>query len=257
MIPTEQETGSTEHSPENRLGKVPFIDLLFALATLIIVMFFVWPLAFDYLKDGLGLEAVWVVALTVIFQNSLLLCAIRFFILRKNQLEWSDIGFIAIPLSKCLQTLYLVLPLVVLVGAVNATMIYLVDRDFNNPQLSLLAPQGFSLQAFLLMVLVTGTIAPFVEEITFRGVLLRWLEPRFGAVVAIATSSLLFATVHTVPMLIPALTVAGIAFALISRRSGSLWPAIILHGAFNMTMTSLLFFALAQQEAQGNSLTGF
>ena len=132
-----------------------------------------------------------------------------------------------------------------------------MDSDFTNPQLSLLAPDGFSFQAFLIMLLVTGTIAPFVEEVTFRGLILRWLEPRFGTVIAITGSSLLFATVHTVPMLIPALTVAGIAFALISRKSGSLWPAIILHGAFNMTMTSLLFFALAQEGAQAGNLPGF
>ncbi len=46
-------------------------------------------------------------------------------------------------------------------------------------------------------------------------------------------------------ILIPALTVVGVAFAVIYQRCGSLWPAIVAHGVFNGIMIVLLYAALA------------
>jgi uncharacterized protein len=58
-------------------------------------------------------------------------------------------------------------------------------------------------------------------------------------------SALLFAVVHGIPMLIPALLVTGLVLAWVYERSGSLWPPIVVHGAFNMVMVVVLYDALA------------
>ena len=92
---------------------------------------------------------------------------------------------------------------------------------------------------------MAGIVAPFAEELAFRGVLFPWLRARLGLPAAAVLSALCFAFLHGVILLVPALTVIGIALALIYERSGSLWPAIVTHGVFNALMIAALYAALA------------
>jgi membrane protease YdiL (CAAX protease family) len=43
----------------------------------------------------------------------------------------------------------------------------------------------------------------------------------------------------------PPLALMGLLLAAVVERSGSLWPAIILHGVFNSVMTITYYTALA------------
>jgi membrane protease YdiL (CAAX protease family) len=90
-------------------------------------------------------------------------------------------------------------------------------------------------------------LAPVVEELLFRGVLLRALLRRFEPVTAVLASALIFALVHyvgdpnTLPFL-PALTGLGALLAVVALRSGDLSTAIFIHAGFNLT-TTILFLA--------------
>ncbi|MCX6775826.1 MAG: type II CAAX endopeptidase family protein [Candidatus Micrarchaeota archaeon] len=90
----------------------------------------------------------------------------------------------------------------------------------------------------LYMAIFTFTFTPFAEEIFFRGFLL----DRIGIVL----SSLLFAMAHftygSVAEFAVAFT-AGLAFAVMKRRSGSLVPAITAHALFNF-VTVLIFYVV-------------
>ena len=57
--------------------------------------------------------------------------------------------------------------------------------------------------------------------------------------------ALLFAVAHQVWVLVPVLFFMGVVLAAVTERSGSLWPAIILHGTFNGVMTITYSAALA------------
>jgi hypothetical protein len=46
-------------------------------------------------------------------------------------------------------------------------------------------------------------------------------------------------------VLVPVLAFMGLVLAAVTERSGSLWPAIILHGTFNSVMTIAYYTALA------------
>ena len=89
--------------------------------------------------------------------------------------------------------------------------------------------------------------APVVEELLFRGVLLRALLRRFQPVVAVLGSAVIFALVHyvgdpnTLPFL-PALAGLGALLAVVTLRSGDLSTAIFIHAGFNLT-TTILFLA--------------
>jgi hypothetical protein len=77
-----------------------------------------------------------------------------------------------------------------------------------------------------LLVLVIVVIAPIVEEIAFRGVLLhRWSE-KWGATRGLLFSSLAFGVLHADVL---GHTVFGIVMALLYVRTGSLWLPIGCH----------------------------
>jgi membrane protease YdiL (CAAX protease family) len=84
----------------------------------------------------------------------------------------------------------------------------------------------------LFILAAISIIAPLAEELVFRGYLLNlWLH-RWGAWPAILMSSLVFGLGHF--QFAAFAGVAGIFFALVYLRFGSLWPSTILHGLYNL-----------------------
>lgn len=96
-----------------------------------------------------------------------------------------------------------------------------------------LADRAESPAGVVLLVLVVAIGAPVVEELFFRGLLLRGAERRWGTGWAVAVSSLIFGAVHLQPLQFPALVVVGVVFALLAVRTGRLGPAIWAHVGFN------------------------
>ena len=84
----------------------------------------------------------------------------------------------------------------------------------------------------VLFVLIV-VLAPIIEELFFRGLLLRAIERRFGSGWAIAGSSILFGLSHLQGIQLPALVMFGAIAAVLTVRSGRLGPAIFAHIGFN------------------------
>jgi membrane protease YdiL (CAAX protease family) len=122
------------------------------------------------------------------------------------------------------------------------TLIFLVfpDQDVSEAAKDLTdrATDPFSVVALVLIVVVG---APIVEELFFRGLLLRSLERRFGPTTALLGSSLLFGAVHLQLVQLPALVLFGLVAGWLTLRSGRLGPAIWTHVGFNgVTVLTLL-----------------
>ncbi len=88
------------------------------------------------------------------------------------------------------------------------------------------------------MVLGVALFAPLVEELLFRGLLLRSLLRRTSPVAAVVISSVVFAAVHlldpnTAPLMAPLLLLAAIS-GIRAVRSGDLSQSILLHVGFNL-----------------------
>jgi len=85
-------------------------------------------------------------------------------------------------------------------------------------------------------------VAPVVEELFYRGLLLRSLERSLPRAAALVTSALIFGAVHFELRLLPGLFIAGLVFGWLVQRSGRLGPGIFAHIGFNsVTIITMAF----------------
>ena len=85
---------------------------------------------------------------------------------------------------------------------------------------------------FVANFIVVAVLAPIVEEVTFRGLGYKLLEP-FGKWTAILLVGLLFGLAHGLVEALPILAAFGSGLAYVRMRTGSVYPGMIVHGAFN------------------------
>ncbi len=91
-------------------------------------------------------------------------------------------------------------------------------------------------------ILTTVVLAPIFEELLCRGYILGDLKNRYGAIVAILGSSLLFGILHLYPAMIVATTAVGLVLGYIYVASRSLWLVIALH-ALNNAVSYILMIS--------------
>jgi membrane protease YdiL (CAAX protease family) len=78
-------------------------------------------------------------------------------------------------------------------------------------------------------LLVAVFVAPFCEEIFFRGFVFTGLRRGMPLYLAVIISALLFAAAHGDPASFPVLLVIGLLLAILRWQTKSLWPGILLH----------------------------
>jgi membrane protease YdiL (CAAX protease family) len=88
-----------------------------------------------------------------------------------------------------------------------------------------------SVVAAILSVLLIAIVAPFAEELFFRGLLFGGLRVRMAALPAALISGAVFGGLHATTGIttVPPLIFFGVALALLYEKTGSLWPPIFLH----------------------------
>ena len=89
--------------------------------------------------------------------------------------------------------------------------------------------------ALVVMAVSVIVVAPLVEELFFRGLLLDAMRRRWNTAAAVVGSSVVFGATHFQPLQFPALTLAGAVFAVAAVRTGRLGAAVAVHAGFNAT----------------------
>ena len=131
------------------------------------------------------------------------------------------------------------LPLVALSIGLSTTAIYALVADALG--IDILVPdQGLeeiaALDGFakLPTFAIVGLLAPFAEEVFFRGFLLAALVPLFGGLRGAVVSSTIFSVAHlNVGTLLPIFAM-GMLLAWLYLRTGSIWPSFVAHAAQNI-----------------------
>lgn len=111
----------------------------------------------------------------------------------------------------------------------------LLDKVFHGGQEQALTPDRWQPKhaaAFAANFVVIALVAPFVEELLFRGIGFHLLQ-RFGDTAAILATGLAFGLYHGLVNALPILTLFGIALAWLRTRTRSVYPGMLVHAAFN------------------------
>lgn len=150
-----------------------------------------------------------------------------------------DAGFLLLGMLLLLALAYSLQPLANLLGA---------DET---PQVTTEAiSRAIDLPTQIMIVLGVAVVTPIVEELTFRGLLLRYLEERVSPRRALFISALVFGLFHLLGTTGSAGAVlaliqtflAGLVLAYVTQKSGKLSRAIFIHGGFNLITILVLFF---------------
>jgi membrane protease YdiL (CAAX protease family) len=88
--------------------------------------------------------------------------------------------------------------------------------------------------AFVLSAIVVVGVAPFAEELLYRGLGIRVLAFA-GSVTAVVVTAFVFALQHGILAALPALGLFAIGLGWLRIRSESLWPPVVAHAAYNLT----------------------
>lgn len=100
----------------------------------------------------------------------------------------------------------------------------------------------------ILRILSIVIMAPVVEEVVFRGLILSRLKKAMDCRIAILISSLLFGIIHGQVLWMAYAFVLGIVLALVAERTKSTGAAIALHLLFNLMgiFGEFFYFSLTQ-----------
>lgn len=101
--------------------------------------------------------------------------------------------------------------------------------------------EGAPLGLFLLAALAGCLLAPFAEELFFRGYIFQTFSARYGRLWAYLFSAGLFAVVHANLAAAAPIFVLGLMLACIFQQSGSIVPGVIAHGVNNAIAFGLLY----------------
>ncbi len=98
-------------------------------------------------------------------------------------------------------------------------------------------------------------VAPFIEEMLFRGIFLRSFLQQYSVKHAILLSSLLFGIAHMNVYQAVVGVILGSLLGWVYTRARSLWPCIIGHAAYNLSCFLLAVSAAAAPGAEGTAGT--
>jgi membrane protease YdiL (CAAX protease family) len=144
--------------------------------------------------------------------------------------------------------LMLVPGLVLVAGAINSVVIALFPMsEAEGARFIEMMDEG-------VISFISGCVlAPVLEEMLFRGIILRSFLRRYSRTKAILLSSLLFGAAHMNLYQLATAFAIGIVAGWLYERCRSLWPCILLHAAYNGFVT---FSYSAIVDAGGSAVTG-
>lgn len=100
-------------------------------------------------------------------------------------------------------------------------------------------------------VVTVCILAPVLEEMLFRGIILRSFLQQYSRWNAILGSAFLFGLAHLNVYQFVAGVILGTISGWLYERTRSLWPSILLHGAYNATITAVYYANSSAEIALG------
>lgn len=120
-----------------------------------------------------------------------------------------------------------------LVGLVDGVVSVVLGRDLVDNTRVFAVDYEPTWYSATISFLTAAAIFPFLEELYFRGVLVRWLGDRAPAILANVIGAAVFSAYHENWDYAPSLFLLGLIVGWIYLKTKSLWPAVLAHGVYN------------------------
>ena len=157
----------------------------------------------------------------------ILVTAVWLFAVSKYRISWSALG-----LWKGPGGLGVMLAAAALVAGLAVQVIYLRLLELIGVDTTGATPSTFLEEGGVLLVLLSLLallVAPFAEELFFRGFVFVGLANRFGFWWGAVGSAAVFSLVHIEPVKIFPLFILGLLLAWVYYKTGSLWTPVLMH----------------------------
>ena len=154
--------------------------------------------------------------------------------LRRHRASSDLLGFRRTPLQSAMWLPAITLSIGLSATAVYALLAQALGIDILVPDQNLEEIAALDGIARVPTFVIVGLLAPFAEEVFFRGFLLAALVKMVGGLRGALVSSALFSAAHlNLSTLVP-IFVMGMLLAWLYLRTGSIWPPFVAHAAQNL-----------------------
>ena len=171
--------------------------------------------------------------LSILIGQGIMILPVFAIIYLKNESFAHTFRLKPIPINSILPVVILSLGTIILSDEIDRLIGLVFPRPDYIEKMTELFQFDNPLYAFLL-VFATVIIAPFSEEVLFRGFLQQFLENHWKDVTkAVLITSLFFAAIHMNPGWVIQIYLLGIILGYLAWKTGSVFPGLILHSLNN------------------------
>jgi len=193
----------------------------------------------------------WSIALVVLSSVAFIGGSAWYLGVRRGKTSWAEMGFLPLKWRRgwLLLAIGLSIGLMPVRGLVGLLASYLVEGGIDSLQaradLLMGGAMEFSWLGFALTFIFVGVIAPVSEELYFRGLLHRFLQPHLRFWPRVLVSSTLFSLAHfdSIGVVVSSFIMA-VVIAIAYERSKSLWLPIAIHITTNSIAVGILYLWL-------------
>ncbi|MCX8082589.1 MAG: CPBP family intramembrane metalloprotease [bacterium] len=134
---------------------------------------------------------------------------------------------------------FLFLPVLLFIMGISFAVFKKIGFSPEPQQVMLIYFQTDSFYLLFIMFILSCIVAPFAEEIIFRGIIYTGLKKRFSVKASIILSSLIFALLHNEIFVLTGLFTFGIFLSYLFEKYENLWLSISVH-FFNNFLTTII-----------------
>ncbi len=159
--------------------------------------------------------------------------------MRKYRCGWQSLGFRSFKVWRGLSLSAAVVALGILISYLYELLLGGAEIQASNDMYTALTDSGFGIATVAITAVI---VAPFAEEVFFRGFLFTGINKRWGYSWGVIASGALFAVAHLGSGGLVPIFILGMLLAWLYIKTGSLWPCIFAHFAYNSL--ALLFMVI-------------
>lgn len=198
------------------------------------------------LSVGLGMGEAGYFLVVFLLQFIATLLLVWFFAIVTTGASWSDLGIKASSLVNLLKYGFLGGLILIVTVVLLGMVIKQFEPEVPPQYFEQILRSAHDLKTFLPIFAAGAILAPFSEELYYRGMIYPVFRQHLGPVWGALLAGLLFGLVHfdlwrTIP-----LAIGGAGLCYIYEKTDSIWVSTLAHGVWNGFMAIVVYFSVSQ-----------